>query len=599
MPFYKSNPYLSASEVAALSAANPAFAAGQALYLSKFSNWLPGGRNNESDTDTWREMLTLKGDFQALARDFNWSISDAYAETNTKMEMGDEYVSHFNNAIDAVTNASGQIVCAINAVKVVDSKCQPLNIFGATPGTLQAAARNYISIPTGQWAHNSMNDFLATFGGDLVQLPAGRAKFSVTYEHRLETTNLLPFESDLLGIGTEGVSYPNSGSYYTNEGSLEMLVPLVGNNFKLPMIDKVDLHGSFREVDNTLSGHDRVWGADLRWDTGYGVTLRATKSSNFSQPTLGELVQPPTVGYLPAADPCSYTNINGGPDPAARKANCEALFKAHPGYGPLAAFYDPSETSGTVAVTQQGNPDLVSEVSATVTYGLVFKPEYVPGLSLSADRVQINLHDALEQFTIQNFVDTCFDSTVQPASLCGTFTRTAQGYLATGTAEYYNAGSLTYRGETYKADYILPLERIFSDRQWGTLKFSIDATHNSHFSESVTGFDYTAYQGTISEPSWVSRFDVRYAIGNLRLLYSIYHLPTSLIAPGANMTNSPVPYNVASNSIQSISGEYDFHQITFRAGIQDLTDSLPSFPTRSYGDIVGRQFFVGIHAKIF
>ncbi len=597
--FTKNNPYLSASEVATLSAANPAFAAGQPLYLSKFSNWLPGGRNAASYTDTWREMLSINGDFNVFGRNLTWSASDAYAETDGKMEMGDEYVSHFNNAVNAVTNASGQIVCAINAVKVVDPSCQPINIFGAVPGTLQSAARNYISIPAGQWIHNSMNDFLATLGGNVASLPAGETKFSLTYEHRQEGSRLLPFESELLGLGSQGVSYPNSGSYYTNEGSVEMLVPLIGNDFKIPLVEKVDLHGSFREVDNTLSGHDRVWGSDLRWDVGYGLTLRGTKSSNFSQPTLGELIQPPTVGYLPAQDPCSYTNINGGPNPAARHANCEALFAAHPGYGPLSKFYDPSESAGTVAVTQQGNPSLVSEVSATVTYGLVFKPTYIPGFSFSADRIQINLHAALEQFQLQNFVDTCFDSSVQPASICDTFTRSPQGYLATGLAEYFNAGALNYRGETYKADYLLPLDRIFAGREWGTFKFSAEGTHNSLLAESVTGFDHTAYQGTISEPKWVARLDVRYAIDHLRVLYSIYHLPTSLIGPGANITNSPPPYEVKSNSVQSISAEYDYHQITFRAGIQDLADSLPSFATRSYGDIIGRQFFVGVHARIF
>jgi iron complex outermembrane receptor protein len=599
LPFYKNNPYLSSSEVATLSAANPAFAAGQPLYLSKFSNWLPTGRNDASYTDTWREMLTLNGDFNVFARNLTWSASDAYAETNTKMEMGDEYVSHFNNAIDAVTNASGQIVCAVNAVKVVDPACQPINIFGSTPGTLQPAARNYISIPTGQWVHNSMNDFLATLGGDVATLPAGKIKFSLAYEHRTEAATLLPFESDLLGLGSEGTSFPNSGGYHTNEESVELLVPLIGNDFKFPLAEKVDLHGSFREVDNSLSGHDRVWGSDLRWDVGHGLTFRGTKSSNFSQPTIEQLIQPPMVGYLPAADPCSYTNINGGPNPGARRANCEALFAAHPGYGSLASFYDPSETSGTVAVTSQGNPNLVSEVSATVSYGIVFAPAYIPGLSLSADRVQIHLHEALEQFALQNFVDTCFDSTVQPAAICGSFTRTAQGFLDTGVAEYYNAGSLVYRGELYKADYQLPLNRIFFGREWGTVKFSAEATHNGQFAESVTGFDHTSYEGTVSEPSWVERFDLRYAIGHLRVLYSIYHLPSSLLGPGDNVTNSPIPYEVKSNSVQSISAEYDYHQVTFRGGIQDITDSLPSFPTRSYGDIIGRQFFVGVHAKIF
>lgn len=32
------------------------------------------------------------------------------------------------------------------------------------------------------------------------------------------------------------------------------------------------------------------------------------------------------------------------------------------------------------------------------------------------------------------------------------------------------------------------------------------------------GLDYTAYQSTIREPSWVSRLDVRYAIQHLRVL---------------------------------------------------------------------------------
>jgi len=599
IPFYNNNAYLSSTEVATLEAANPSFAAGMPLYLSKFGNWLPSGRNTANTTDTWREMLTLSGDFHALDRDFDWSASDAYSQTNSKMEVGDVYTAHFNNAVDAVKNSSGQIVCAINAVAVTDPACQPFDIFGATPGALQPGAQAYSSTVSGQWVRNEMNELLATLGGDVITLPAGNAKFSLSFEHRNEAARLMPFESDLLGFGTQGVSYPNSGSFYTNEGSVEMLVPLIGKNFNIPFVKKVALHGSFREVNNSQSGHERVWGSGLRWNVGYGITLRGTKSSNFSQPTLGELIQPPTVGYLPATDPCSYTNINGGSNPAARRANCEALFAAHPGYGPLASFYDPSETAGTVAVTSQGNPNLVPEVSSTVTYGIVFKPSYIRGLSLTADRIQIKLHGALEQFALQNFLDTCYDSSTQQASICNTFTRTPQGFLNTGLAEYFNAGSLNYAGETYKADYILPFDRIFPGRSWGVVEFSAEGTHNAMLEESVTGFDHTEYQGTITEPSWVARFDLHYAIGHMRFLYSLYYLPASLIAPGANITNSPEPFIVRANYIHSISMEYDYHKVTFRAGVQDLTDELPSFPTRSYGDIVGEQFFVGVHARIY
>ncbi len=156
-----------------------------------------------------------------------------------------------------------------------------------------------------------------------------------------------------------------------------------------------------------------------------------------------------------------------------------------------------------------------------------------------------------------------------------------------------------FKGETYKADYLLPLDRLFHGRSWGLLDFSGEATHNRLLSESVTGFDHTEYQGTITEPSWVARFDLHYAIGHVRLLYSVFYLPSALIGPGANITNSPEPVMVKSNVLHSIGMEYDWHRVTFRGGIQDINDSLVSFPTRSYGDIIGTQYSVGVHARLF
>ena len=47
----------------------------------------------------------------------------------------------------------------------------------------------------------------------------------------------------------------------------------------------------------------------------------------------------------------------------------------------------------------------------------------------------------------------------------------------------------------------------------------------------------------------------------------------------------------------TISGQYDYHNITFRAGINNLTDQGPSYGTLNYGDIIGRTFFVGASAK--
>ena len=64
LPFTKDNPYLSAATVAALSAANPGFAAGEPLYLSKnFSDIDPLHGDRFFTTTTYRAEASLDGNF--------------------------------------------------------------------------------------------------------------------------------------------------------------------------------------------------------------------------------------------------------------------------------------------------------------------------------------------------------------------------------------------------------------------------------------------------------------------------------------------------------------------------------------------------------
>ncbi len=596
--FTKDNPYLTPGEVATLSTANPGFAAGGPLYLSKASDILPT-RNDSNITNTWREMLTLKGDFQQLNRDFDWSVSDAYGKTNATQSVWDESIDHFNNAVDAVRNGDGQIVCAINAVAVTDPGCSPLDLFGSQPALAQTQARAYISALDGSWTRNTMNDFLADFNGDLLSLPTGKARFSLAYEHRNESAAITPFPADVENLTIQSTGAPPiSDSYHTNEFSGELLVPLIGGKFTLPLVHLLELHGSYRKVNHSLVGNESVWGSGLRWQVGYGLTLRATKSRNFSSPTLDELIEPATSGGNPANDPCDTTQINSGPNPAVRRANCEALFAANPGYGSLSSFYDPSESTGSVNVTFRGNPALNPEVSDTVTYGFVFQPRYVPGLSVSVDAIRIHLTNAISEFGVNDFLATCYDTSPQPAGVCGTFTRNAQGYLVTGFDEFYNAGFLIYRGEVYSGSYAFPIGRLFHGRDLGELELDVNASHTRQLETSVTGFDYSYSQGTTSMPDWVLRFDAHYLLGPVRVLYSLYYLPSVKSSYTATINSTPVPI-VASNAVHSVSVEYDWRQFTFRAGVDDLNNALTSFPTRGYGNIIGAQYFLGVKARLY
>jgi iron complex outermembrane receptor protein len=597
--FFATNPYLSADTVTALRTASPSFGGGAPLFLSKsWSDLLPT-RETRYNTDTYRALLSLEGDFRYADRDFYWTLSASHGGTDGSQSGWGVKTANFNKAVNAVKNAAGQIVCSVNADASTandDPACAPLNPFGS--GNVSAEARAYVSTPSGQDYKNSQDDLLATIGGDLFTLPAGPAKFSAAYEYRHEWARFTPFVGNQLGqIGSGTISQATSGQYHTHELSGELLVPILGGDFSFPGAKRLEFDGSYRIIDHSIAGTEKVWGAGLQWEVVDGLSLRGSRSRNFRAPTLDQLFAPQraALGSI-TADPCDADRINAGPAPATRRANCQALFAAHPGYGPLASFQDPSENFTNALITTGGNADLMNELSDTTTMGLVFQPSFVPGLTIIADRIKINLTNGLSGFTVTDFLATCYDASTPSPGVCNTFTRDASGYVVSGASTTYNAGRINYRGEVYNINYRLPLTRLFPDHDYGTLEFGLEATHNTRYETSVTGTDNSRTEGTVTLPDWRGRFDLRYARGPLKLYYSVDYMPEALTAWGATIETTPTP-TVAANIRHNISGAYDFGKYTVRAGVTDLTDEMTSAPNRAYGDIIGRQFFVGLNAR--
>jgi outer membrane receptor protein involved in Fe transport len=614
---YKDNAYLTPTEVAQLSAASPTFAAGGPLYLGKFAANILPDTDLTTDTKTYRGLVSVDGNFSKFDRDFNWSVSFSKAEVDTEYSGWALDQSRLRNAADAVLNGAGQPVCRINAVTVTDPNCVPINLFGSN--NISDAARNYVAVQSGRNQSslstpytNDQSDLLASIGGDVIKVPAGTAKFNITYEHRAESAETDPLEADQLGlVGAQTPSPPVSGSYHTNEFAGELLIPLLGDDFTLPLVKKLELNGSYRIVDDSLAGKESVWGTGLRWDVFNGLTLRSSLSRNFRAPTIDELLQPATLSAAVVTNPCSNTSIVSGSNPAARQANCLALFQANPGYGAiagdpgataaqrLAGFYDYGNAFARVLVTTGGNPALKNEISHTFTYGVVLQPRFIPGLTITADRIQLSLRNALSQFTASQFLSTCFDSTSQPAGICSTFTYNPDGTLATAQATTFNAGYLKYHGEIYDINYHFGLASIFGGQgDLGTIALSLQATHNALRITSVTGLDLTEIDDTTQLPSWVFHPEVHYSIGRLRVNYSMFYLPAEKMNYTDNVENQSV-LPVAANVRHNISFDYTVDRLTMRFGINNFTDEAPSYPySANYGDIIGRQFFVGIKAKI-
>jgi iron complex outermembrane receptor protein len=643
IPFNRTNAFLTPAMIAALDATvqtGPPIAAvqfrqGGTLWLSKQWNDILPTRESITTTDTWRGLAGFSGDFDAFGRNFYWDASYSRAQTRGhQLGWGVDTKKFAAATVNPVVNSTGQIVCGVNADAITTNDmpgCVPLNIFGQ--GTASQAAAAYVVVPTGNDYLNTQNDFLATLGADLFQVPGGKVAFNVAYEHRQEDAKFLPSQSARLGLTGSGVpTQPTAGGYNTNELSGEVLVPIFGGDFSFPFMKALEFNGQYRHVDNSIAGKENVWGANLRWEVGYGLTIRGTRSRNFRAPTLGQLFDPSrtALGSIGGTDPCDNRAINSGTVPAVRTANCLALFTANAGYGSvdlatvnaaralagqapiantaanrLANFQSDASNFNSAQITSGGNPNLANEVSDTKTIGFVYQPTFIPGLTIVADRVDVDLRDGLSQFTTFNFLNTCVDSTTMPAAICSIVTRDPNsGEITAGRTTTFNAGKISYRGEVYNINYSFPIGRFFNDADYGTLELAAEATHVTRLQASVTGFDRvrvdgTAYQqgaGVTGTPDWQGRFDVRYAKGPLRLVYSLNYLPDTVTAFGATTDTTQFP-NVKANYRHNVSATYNFGKYSARVGVNNLTDERPSFPTRTYGDILGRSYFVGLTAR--
>jgi outer membrane receptor protein involved in Fe transport len=148
----------------------------------------------------------------------------------------------------------------------------------------------------------------------------------------------------------------------------ETLLPLVAD---VPGVRQLDLNVAVRYVDYEGSGGIWAWKTGLDWQLTDDWRLRGTVSRDIRAATLSERFDRQGVGTV-VEDP---------------------------------------EIGGTQYTSTQiigGNPNLNPEEADTLTFGVVFQPSGIDGLSFSADYYEIDISGALAQVGVQTIVDECF-----------------------------------------------------------------------------------------------------------------------------------------------------------------------------------------------
>jgi iron complex outermembrane recepter protein len=423
------------------------------FYVARTNLDLQSGRATDTQTVV-RGVTGLNGDFSLGSRHFNWEVSVTYGTSNN-MEVTPSYVfQNVANALNATTNAAGQIVCAgtpVNAPTTTESStCAPLNIFGN--GSPSVAARQYITHLAEVNSFNTQRDTNAFIGGDLLKLPSGEWKFSAGFENRRESAEFTPDSFYTQNLGQLQVAAV-AGSYLTNEAYFETLMPVFSPMQDIPGLNRLEIEGAARRVDNSYAGDTTTYTYALRWSPVEDVQFRGNKTKSIRAPSITELFLPTTSAFAFANDPCDKNFVDQGSVPTRREQNCAAGVA---GYNP-ATFTSNVVNASALGLTS-GNRNLTSELAFSKTFGVVLRPRWVPKLNLSVDYIDIALKDAIESLGLTDILDACYDAANYPNNpSCNSFTRNGAGQIANFHEGYVNAGLLEFTGIQAALDYTFEL----------------------------------------------------------------------------------------------------------------------------------------------
>ena len=421
-----------------------------------------------------RVVLGANGSFGAGDAGWTWDAYFATSRANTSNAALTTVRARYNQALDAVRNDSGQIVCRVNADADPtndDPACVPYNIFGE--GTASEPAKNYV-LGVSQRTTKLEQDVVAvSFRGDPLSNWAGPISVAAGLEHRREATSGTNDPLSQQRAYFAGNYSATFGSYNVTEGFAETVVPLVGGPGST---QQMDLNAAVRQTNYSTSGSVTTWKLGLTWTPIDDLTVRAYQSRDIRAPSLAELFASGIAGTRTLLDP----------------------------------FKDNQST--TIIRVRSGNENLVPEEADSTGIGLVLRPTALPGFTASIDYYNIDISGAIGTISSPTIVNGCFDGI---SDYCANIIRDPVTDLITRVnSQPFNANAQTARGIDYEASYM-------RDLYGGNLSFRLLATNFFENSTdladpSAVDFDTVGENRFRGPPDWRYRATVAYDRGASR-----------------------------------------------------------------------------------
>lgn len=610
----------------------PADTANGALFSR--DNFDMGIRGSVMERELFRTVIGAKGD---LGSNIGYDISYVFGQsTQEATNLNDRITDRYYAALDAVRDASGNITCRINLpgqtdirggnyggqpvfngapVTFTPGQCVPLNMLGF--GSPSQAALDFVTVDHTDWARIQQHVVSAVISGDtgaFFKLPGGPVGFAIGAEYRKEKSHYIP--SDLTAAGAlmdSSQASVTKGSFDVKEVFGEINLPILAD---LPFAQNLSVGGAIRLSDYSTIGSTTTWNVNGSYSPVRDITFRGTYSEAVRAPNINELFAPQNGTYQFITDPC-------GPDRRAegtqyRVANCRAALAAvgidmdalSDPNDPDSFIFNPafdatSPQNSSLLGLQGGNPNLQEEKARTWTAGVVLRPRFVPGLSITADWYDIRLTQAIQYSTAQDIVDLCVDQPGLDNVYCDAISRsTGNGYIANYEILPANVAAFETAGLDVTLNYRF---QPFDNAGTFNIRFVGNYLNKLRFVPSLGAeFENELDSSTLPAPRYSANFDLTWIKGPLTLNYGInWFDKTRRVTREQEAAN---PDYVASQYIwykekweHELFVSYDVDdRLNVYAGVNNLFDTKPDVGGVAYPiSAVGRSFFLGAKAKIF
>ena len=420
-----------------------------------------GPRFNNDTRNTFQILGGVRGDLWVD----NWTYDVSYSEgrtTNSNFQTGNVNRGRFDQALlladadgdgNVDVDANGNPTCSDTSANGSTSACAPLNLFG--PGNISPEAAAFLETAVSTTDETIQRVLQANVTGDLGEfsLTDSPIAFAIGGEYIENIFEFRPSQdvaaSTIAGFnGAPAVQ----GEYDVYSAYGEAQIPLLSG---LDFAERLTLDLAGRVSDFSTVGTEYNYKVGGEWAVNDQLRFRGNFNTAVRAPNIGELFSPIGENFPGADDPCSASGAPAGGVPAAVAAVCVATGVPAAAVG--TPLLDPA--AGQIRSLVGGNPELGVEEAETITFGAVFTPDFVEGLTVAVDYFDIEIEDAVGLFggSTDNILNVCLTDAEfggAGSAFCNAVNRRPDGTIDFVSNQAANVAVRTLTGIDLAAQYL-------------------------------------------------------------------------------------------------------------------------------------------------